>query len=84
MTQPEVLTMFTLLGDHHWYWFWPLVPLVWLLVFFLFFRFFFWGRRGVWCAGRGGSDAKAILASRYARGEIGLEEYRERLGHLDG
>jgi uncharacterized membrane protein len=24
-----------------------------------------------------------VLAERYARGEITIEEYRERLGHLD-
>jgi hypothetical protein len=28
------------------------------------------------------SYARAILAERYARGEIGLDEYRERLGNL--
>jgi uncharacterized membrane protein len=29
-------------------------------------------------------DPRAILAERYARGEIEAEEYRERLGNLDG
>jgi len=28
-------------------------------------------------------DPHTILAERYARGEIGLEEYRERRGNLD-
>ena len=33
--------------DHGWFWLWPLVPLFWLLVVFLFVRLFFWrGRRG--------------------------------------
>jgi uncharacterized membrane protein len=72
--------MLTLLAAE-WHWFWPLVPLFWLLVFFLFFRLFFWrGRR--WCYGGGTPDARAILDSRYARGEISHEEYRERLGHI--
>ena len=71
--------------DHGWFWFWPLVPLFWFLVFFLFVRVFFWrGRRGPWGRyGYRGPDARAILAERYARGEINVEEYRERLGHLD-
>ena len=68
---------------HHWFWFWPLVPLFWFLVFFLFVRFFFW-RRGPWAYyGPREPDAKAILAERYARGEITHDEYRERLGHLE-
>jgi uncharacterized membrane protein len=28
-------------------------------------------------------DARALLAERYARGEIDLDEYRERLGHVE-
>jgi len=68
--------------DHGWFWLWPLIPLFWFLVFFMFVRFFFWrGRRGPW--GYRGPDARAILAERYARGEISHEEYRERLGHLE-
>jgi putative membrane protein len=70
---------------HHWFWFWPLVPLFWLLVFFLFLRFFFWrGRRGPWgYYGPREPAARAILAERYARGDITYDEYRERLGHLE-
>jgi uncharacterized membrane protein len=30
------------------------------------------------------ADARAILAERYARGEIGGDEYRERLPSLAG
>jgi putative membrane protein len=70
--------------DHGGFWFWPLVPIFWLLIFFLFARVFFWrGGRGPW--GRSahpGPDARTILAERYARGEITHEEYRERLGNL--
>jgi putative membrane protein len=70
--------------DHGWFWLWPLVPLLWLLVFFVVLRFFFWrGRRGPWAYGYSGPDARAILAERYARGEISYDEYRERLGHLE-
>jgi putative membrane protein len=85
------MALFTLLAsgsdwhDHGWFWFWPLVPLFWLLVFFLFVRLFFWrGRRGPWAHyHQAGPDARAILAERYARGEITHDEYRERLGNLE-
>jgi uncharacterized membrane protein len=80
----EVSAMLVL-GDH-WYWFFPLVPLFWLLFFFVVFRFFFWrgrGWRAGWCGPAGAPDARAILAARYARGEIDHDEYRERLGHLE-
>jgi putative membrane protein len=70
--------------DHGWFWLWPLVPLFWLLVFFVLVRFVFWrGRRGPWRYAYHGADARAILAERYARGEITYDEYRERLGHLE-
>jgi putative membrane protein len=85
------MSVFTLLAsssdwhDHGWFWLWPLVPLFWFLVFFVFLRLFFWrGRRGPWAySGHRGPDARAILAERYARGEISYDEYRERLGHLE-
>jgi putative membrane protein len=68
---------------HGWFWFWPIIPLFWFLLFFLCVRLFFWrGRRGPWGYYRG-PDARAILAERYARGEISHDEYRERLGHLE-
>ena len=70
---------------HGWFWLWPLVPLFWFGVFFLFVRLFFW--RGRWGpSGRHGyrrPDARAIFAERYARGEINVEEYRERLRNLE-
>jgi putative membrane protein len=80
------MTLFSMLvassDGHGWFWLWPLVPLFWFFVFFLFFRLFFWrGRRGPW--GHRGPDARAILAERFARGEISHDEYRERLGHLE-
>jgi len=76
--------LIALLASHwHWFWLWPLVPLFWFLVFFLIFRLFFWrGRRAGWGCGYGGPTARTILAERYARGEITVDEYRERLGHL--
>lgn len=70
-------------GWHHHAWFllWPLIPLAWLTLFFVFARTLFWrGRRGPWAAA--GPDPRAILAERYARGDITHEEYRERLGNL--
>jgi putative membrane protein len=68
-----------------WFWLWPLFPLFWLFVLFFCFRFF-WG--GGWW--RGGwdrpyahyPDARAILAERYARGDISADEYHERLANL--
>ena len=78
------MPLFTLVADHDhgWFWLWPLAPLAWLLVYVLLFRFVFWRGRRAWGYHRG-PDPRAILAERYARGEITLEEYRERLGHLE-
>ena len=68
---------------HHW-WF-LLFPLFWLVVIALLIRFV-WMRRGPGCWGRGDRPgperAQGILAERYARGEIGDEEYRTRLERL--
>jgi putative membrane protein len=57
---------------------WPLFPILWFALFwgvliFVAFRF----RRGF--GGGGGASAETVLAERYARGEIGVDEYRERL-----
>ena len=65
-------------GPGHW---WPIFPLLWLLlwgvVIFAVFRF----RRGDrW---RGGHSAQDVLAERYARGEITVDEYRQRLDVLE-
>jgi len=49
-----------LASDHHgWHWLWPLVPLAWLLVFFVLIRFVFWRRP---YGPHAGPDARAILA----------------------
>jgi putative membrane protein len=59
---------------------WPIFPLFWVLlwgaVVFALFRF----RRGY--GSHRGQAAEDVLAERYARGEITVEEYRERLGVL--
>jgi putative membrane protein len=58
---------------------WPIFPLFWVLlwgvVIFAVFRF----RRGRWYRSH---SAEEVLAERYARGEISIEEYRERLSVL--
>jgi putative membrane protein len=79
------MTLFLSTGWHHHGWFlWPLIPLFWIGVLILFTRFVVWrGRPGPWGRRHAGPDPRAILAERYARGEIGLEEYRERRGNLD-
>lgn len=50
---------------------------------FLLVPFVFWSR-GPWAGDVRWPDPQAILAARYARGEITDEEYRERLGHASG
>jgi putative membrane protein len=77
---------FLLAGDawpHHW-WF-LFFPLFWLVAFALVFRFVI-ARRAPGCWGRGDrpgpARAQGILAERYARGEIGDDEYRTRLERL--
>jgi putative membrane protein len=67
---------------HHW-WF-LIFPLFWLLAIVLILRFVVRGGCGPWSrGGRPGRErAQGILAERYARGEIGDEEYRTRLDGL--
>jgi putative membrane protein len=69
-------------GPAHW-WF-LLFPLAWVLVIALLIRFVF--MRRAWGCGRGRREdpAHEILAERYARGEIGDDEYRTRRDHLRG
>jgi len=50
---------------------------VWILVLFVV-RPWAWGRRG-WGPGSPAGSAEAVLAERYARGEVTEEEYRARL-----
>jgi putative membrane protein len=72
-----MLTATTLVADswHHGHAWWPLLWLVWLVVIG---GLIFWFTR----RGRAGPGARAILAERYARGEINADEYRERLANL--
>jgi putative membrane protein len=71
-------------GPEHW-WF-LFFPLVWILAIALVVRFVFM-RRGWGCwsrAGWPGDRARGILDERYARGEIGDDEYRTRTERLRG
>ncbi len=76
----EVLAKSAEWGPGGW---WPIFPLIWLLllggVIFVLVR----GRRGG-AGGHQGQSAEGVLAERYARGEIAEEEYRERLNVLKG
>jgi putative membrane protein len=82
------MNVFVLASDEwpHHGWF-LLFPLLWIAVIALLVRFVFL-RGGCWGFGRHGGPwpdrARSILAERYARGEIGEEEYRRRLEHLRG
>lgn len=59
--------------------FFPVFPVFFLAVFLVVFLVFGVWRRGSW---RARSDARSVLADRFARGEIGAEEYRSRLSEL--
>jgi putative membrane protein len=60
--------------DHHW---WPVWLVLWLAAIAALVWFF--TRRG---RHDGLRSARAILAERYARGELTSEEYRSRLEQL--
>jgi len=80
------MTPFLFTGWHHHGWFvlWPLVLLFWIGMLIVCARFVAWrGGPGPWGRRYAGPDPHTILAERYARGEIGLEEYRERRANLD-
>jgi uncharacterized membrane protein len=67
---------------------WPFFPFGFLLLVFVAFFVFRWGRWGVgWC-GRGygpaSYDAHGFLLERYARGEISGEQLREMQREIDG
>jgi putative membrane protein len=66
---------------HGWFWLWPLAWL--LLLSVLAVVVFRRGGRGRPATAQAAPDPRAILAERYARGEIDHGEYRERLGHLE-
>jgi len=71
-----------LAADSHWdhgFWWFP-VGLIWLAVLATVIWLVV---RTVRQDNRSGADrARDILAERYARGEVGVEEYRERLSEL--
>jgi putative membrane protein len=56
---------------------WPVFPFFLLIVGALVTFAVLWTRRS-----RASTSATAIVAERYARGEIDHDEYRERLAHL--
>jgi uncharacterized membrane protein len=66
-------------SDHHGFWFLPFT-LLWVAV--LGAAIWFFVRRVRPLEGSALDRATGILAERYARGEIGAEEYRERLEEL--
>jgi putative membrane protein len=68
-------------GDHdeHWWFVFPFFWVLWVGVIASFVYFVFRGKSRRW---NGHDHAKAILAERFARGEISGEEFRERLEQL--
>jgi putative membrane protein len=68
-------TVFADSNDWHYHWWWAFPWLVFVVLIVLLVS-----RRGCW--GHHGSSARAILAERFARGEITPEEYRERSAQL--
>jgi putative membrane protein len=75
----DIVSMMAMWSGHDggpWFLLFPLLWIVLIVVAVVLWR----GR-----SGRGGSrTAEAVLAERYARGEIPEEEYRERLTVLRG
>ena len=69
-------------GDDWGHW-WAVAPLFWALWIALIATVVWLVIRRTRGGGRPGFErAREILAERYARGEIGLDEYRERLAEL--
>lgn len=77
MLWPTVLASHADEWDHAW---WPIWPLLWIAV--LAGVVWLVARRRREPAPGGGDRARDILAERFARGEIGGDEYRERLEQL--
>lgn len=76
--------MLTTIAAHAPYWHgggfpFPVFPAFFLVVFLLAFLVFGVLRRGSW---RARSDARSVLADRFARGDIDADEYRSRLSEL--
>ena len=65
--------------EEHWWFVFPFFWLLWLGVIVTVLYLVFRGKSRRW---NGGDRAKAILAERFARGEISGEEFRERLEQL--
>jgi putative membrane protein len=61
---------------------WPLFPLLWFGLLIGAFAFFGSRFRRGWRDRAPRASAESVLAERYARGEISVQEYRERLGVL--
>ena len=77
-----VTSVLASVGDdgEHWWFVFPFFWLLWIAVIGTFLYFVVFRRRAGRC---GGTDrARAILAERFARGEISGEELRERLAQL--
>jgi putative membrane protein len=69
-------------GDDWDHW-WVVAPLMWALWIAVIATVVWLVLRRTRGGGRSGFErAREILAERYARGEIGGDEYRERLGEL--
>jgi putative membrane protein len=65
--------------EEHWWFVFPFFWLLWVGVIASVIYFVFRGKARRW---NGHDRAKAILAERFARGEISGEEFRERLEQL--
>jgi putative membrane protein len=77
MTAMNALTLALVANQwHHDHW-WVVFPILWLLLFATLLVVFL--RRG---SRNGTTSAKQILGERFARGEITLDEYRDRLAQL--
>ena len=70
-------------GMHEWSWLWFVIPTLFLVSVVGLGA---WAMaRGIgWRERDGGSDARAILARRYAAGEIDREDYERRRRDLSG